>query len=349
MISAVCLVSAVMLAQVPDGPPPSRIASLSRPSALDDPAALDQEPIVVTTLPRPPESSAAVNVPPATPAPTHSFFSRSPFSDRNGIGFITSAGPGRFNIIDWESRPSLGRYWWLSRWSAPDEVQFNFGIGFNIHWWAGPVQDSAAPPPNLPAQVFDLYLDLSWGQRWTDRLASEVRVRPGLYTDFRTTPPDAARIPGEAAFVYTAAPDLFLVGGVQYLQRLDIQLLPIAGILWRPTPRWELSLLFPEPKIAYELSPNKRLWGYAAAEYGGGRWTYKNDFGGSERVESSDVRALCGLEWRQPFDDKLPFVTPKTAAFLEVGYVFERHLRFAGPVNSFQPEAAWLIRFGTAW
>src|SRR5262245_47407389 len=108
MFSAVCLFSAVMLAQIPDDPPPNRIASLSRPSALDDPAALDQEPIVVTTLPRPPESSAAVNGSAAAPPP-YSLFSRPPFSDRNGLSFITSAGPGRFNMIDWESRPSLGR------------------------------------------------------------------------------------------------------------------------------------------------------------------------------------------------------------------------------------------------
>ena len=360
MLTAICLISGLLLAQptFPAKPQaePVRAVRILQPIGMDEPPA---DPVALANSP---DSTPSIAVPdPAeTPAknltgasaesPTpFSIYSRSPFADRNGLSFITGAGPGRFNIIDWESRPNGDRYWWLGRWPIPEDVQLYAGIGFNIHWWAGPVSNGAAPAPNLPPQVFDLYLDLSWSQRWSDRLTSEVRARPGLYTDFRTTPPDAFRIPGEAIGVFRAAPDLYLVAGVEYLQRNDIKLLPVAGLLWQPTPRCELSLIFPEPKFAYELSTRQHLWGYIAGEYGGGRWTFKNDAGHSEHVEYSDFRIVVGLEWREDYLAKLPLLPPKSAAFLEAGYIFQRHLRFAGPSAQFEPDPAWMIRIGSVW
>jgi hypothetical protein len=109
-----------------------------------------------------------------------------------------------------------------------------------------------------------------------------------------------------------------------------------------------MNLVFPEPKIAFALSTKQQLWGYVATEYGGGRWTYKNDLGQSERVEYSDYRLLVGLEWRDGPVNKVPLLQ-KSASFFETGYVFERRLRFAGPEAQFDPRPTWMIRFGTAW
>ncbi len=325
MLTAICLIPGLLLAQPPlpakPQAEPVRAVRLLQPFGMDD---LPADPVASENSPNSPSSIAgpvaaetpvqSSTAPSVEPPPPFSIYSRSPFADRNGLSFIGGAGPGRFNIIDWESRPNGDRYWWLGRWPIPEDVQLYAGIGFNIHWWAGPVGDGAAPAPNLPPQVFDLYLDLSWSQRWSDRLTTEIRARPGLYTDFRTTPPDAFRIPGEAIGVFQATPELYLVAGVQYLQRNDIQLLPVAGLLWQPAPRWELSLIFPEPKIAYELSTKQHLWGYVAGEYGGGRWTYKNDAGHSERVEYSNFRLVVGLEWREDYLAKLPLLSsPSTS------------------------------------
>ncbi len=284
MLYALCLVHGALLGQAPtSAAPPAPVVTFLQPLAVDEPQTK------MADGPTPAVSGeATAEQQPAEPpeAAKFSIFSRPWFADRNGLSFVFGGKPGQFSVIDWESRPNGDRYWWLGRWPVPEDVQLCADLGFNIHWWSGPAQDGSVPAPNLPPQVFDLYLDLSWSQRWSERLTSEVRVRPGLYTDFRTTPPDAFRVPGEAVGVYQIDPDLCAVGGVQYLQRVGVKLLPIGGLLWQPTPRWEISMIFPEPKIAYELSAKQHLWGYVAAEYGGGSWTFKDDTGNSERRRS---------------------------------------------------------------
>jgi hypothetical protein len=290
-------------------------------------------------------SSAAESTEPERP----SIFSRPLFSDRSSLGWIIGAGPGRFNIIDWESRPSADRLWWLARWPDCEGVQLHAGIGFNIHWWAGPVRRDAEPVPHLWPRVYDLYLDAIWAQRWTERFVTEVRARPGLYGDFRVTPPDAFRVPGHAVGIYQITPLLHVVGGIEHLQRNRVQVLPIAGILWAPTPGSEFRLVFPEPKIAFELSPSHHVWGYVAAEYGGGRWTTKDWSGKSERVEYSDYRVSFGIEWRGDYVKNVPILWKQPACFVELGYVFERHLRFTRAAPDFEPDSAWMIRFGGVW
>jgi hypothetical protein len=278
-----------------------------------------------------------------------SIFSHPLFSDRRSLGWIIGAGPGRFNIIDWESRPNADRLWWLGRWPSSEEVQLHASIGFNIHWWAGPVAEGTEPIPHLWPRVYDLYLDAIWAQRWTDRFVTEVRARPGLYGDFRVTPPDAFRVPGHVVGIFQVTPLVHLVGGIEHLQRNEVQVLPIAGVLWAPTPGSEFRLVFPEPKIALELSSSHHVWGYVAAEYGGGRWSTKDWFGQAERVEYSDYRVSFGIEWRADDMKDVLMLWKQPACFLEVGYVFERHLRFTRAAPDFAPDSAWMIRFGGAW
>jgi hypothetical protein len=341
MPTALWLIPSLLLAQAE--PPPR--AQLGQPStaatvkkietAAETPAEeADDEPM-------PSEASSET-----APAESPSILFRPYLADRSSLSWTLGSGKNRFNMIDWEARPNPDHLWWLGRWPSSEPAMLFAEIGFNIHWWSGPM---STPAINLPPRVYDLYADLTWAQKWSDRFITEVRVQPGLYTDFRTTPPDAFRVPGQAVGIFVATPELMLVGGVQHIQRNEVKLLPVAGLLWQPTPSWELRLLFPEPKIAFEMSSSHKVWGYVAAEYGGGRWTYKDDAGHSERVEYSDDRVLFGIEWREDCLAKLPLSTPKATAFLEFGYLFGRQLRFTGPVADFDPKPTWMIRFGHAW
>lgn len=348
MFAALALMQVFVLGETPTLPaPPAPMPSAApgRVASLGPPHASADEPI--------PENTAAVtesSVVEADKAETdRSIISRPFLADRHGLSFLFGTGPGRFNMIDWESRPNADRLWWLGRWPAADDVQLHANIGFNIHWWSGPVAMGHKPAPDLPPRVYDLYLDWTWAQRWSERLTSEIRFRPGMYTDFRTTPPDSFRTPGWAVAVYQANDEVSLVGGIEYVDRNRYKLLPVAGILWEPTPSWELRLVFPEPKIAFELSPRQPTWGYVAAEYGGGRWTYDTEQGVAERVEYSDFRVTFGIEWREDYLKHVPLLANKSSAFLEVGYLFERHLRFAGSTRDFEPTATWMIRFGSVW
>lgn len=268
----------------------------------------------------------------------------------HALQMILSRGDGRFNIIDWEERPRLDTLFGLADWTHEQSYFFDVGVGFNIHWWSGPTGDGAAVMPDLPPRVYDLYLDLVWRQLWSAGVSSEVRFLPGLYTDFRTTPPDAFRIPGHAIGVFSLTNDLHLAAGVMHLQRNRIKMLPVGGLLWQPTPRWQFQLVFPEPKISFLLDEQGTYCVYARGEYGGGRWSYKNDDGHAERVEYSDLRVAVGFEVLPKVD--LPIISKwrlPNRSFVEVGYVFQRQLHFTNGWPETKPTDGWLLSVGYVW
>jgi hypothetical protein len=265
--------------------------------------------------------------------------------NRHALTGIMSYGRKHFDIIEWVSKPDLLTLADLTMWQAPHEFDFDGWLNFNIHWWAGPQGDANTVVPNLPPRVYDLNLHLSWRQRWAEGIATEVTILPGLYTDFRTTPPDAFRIPGHAVGVYQLTPELHFVGGVQYLQRNHIKLLPVGGFLWEPDPRWQWRLVFPEPKISYHLDSSADVWVYARGEYGGGRWAYKDDFGHADHVEYSDMRVAVGFECGSLTRTLCPRI-PLGTAFFEAGYVFNRNLNFTRGTPSMNLPPGWMISFG---
>ena len=254
------------------------------------------------------------------------------WGNRNALQWIISHGNKRFDVVEWTSRPDLFTLGNLNEWTAKGEYDLDSGLGFDVRWWAGPEGNAQTQVPNLPPRVYDFYYQAIWRQRWADGVTSEVCVRPGLYTDFRTTPVDAFRVPGHAAGVFRLDPSLYLVAGVQHLQRVQVKVLPVAGVLWEPNDRLQCRLVFPEPKLSYRLGAGGDLLIYARGEYGGGTWAYKNDEGHSDWVEYSDVRAAVGFEWGRRAAARPPRF-PDATAFVEVGYVFDRHLRFAGALT----------------
>jgi hypothetical protein len=268
--------------------------------------------------------------------------------NRHSLNWIISGGSKRFDVIEWVSRPDLLTLADLTTWPIERDFDLDLGLNFNIRWWAGPQGDSNTPVPNLPPRVYDLNLHASWRQRWSDGVTSEVTILPGLYTDFRTTPPDAFRVPGFAVGVFRLTPELHLVGGIQHLQRNRVKVLPIAGLLCEPDDRWQWRLVFPEPKLSYHLDSKSDVWIYARGEYGGGTWAYKNDFGRADRVEYSDIRVSVGFEWGGLTKALCPQV-PIGTGFFEVGYVFDRLLNFAGPVPGTSVPEGWMIAFGSTW
>lgn len=271
-------------------------------------------------------------------------------SSNHAFQMIFSRGANRFNIIDWEERPHLDALSGLADWCYDRCYYFDFGLGFNIHWWSGPTGNGVGFVPDLPPRVYDLYLDLIWRQSWADGISSEVRFQPGLYTDFRTTPPDSFRVPGHAIGVVRLGDGLQLAAGVMHLQRNDIKLLPVGGLLWQPTSRWQVQLLFPEPKISFQLDDEGTRSVYIRGEYGGGRWTYKDEREQSDRVEYSDFRVAVGFEVLPKV--ALPLISKlrmPDRSYIEVGYVFERRILFTNGLPQNQPPDGWMISLGHAW
>ncbi len=215
--------------------------------------------------------------------------------------------------------------------------------GFAFNWLEGPVDDEA----DLPARVYDAYLDTAWYPRFNDWLGADLGVRTGVWTDFEAVNDDSIRILGRGLGVITLSPRMDVHVGVWYLDRNNVKILPAGGVYWKPNTEWDLFLIFPNPKIRKRFVNigTSQWWWYAAGEYGGGRWTIERDpdhFGGvptDDDFDYNDIRVIGGLEWA---------TATQARGRLEAGYVFERELIYDGTnhPHEFELDPTFMFRAG---
>jgi hypothetical protein len=211
--------------------------------------------------------------------------------------------------------------------------------GFAVRSWSGPRSEAVVGHPDLPPEVYDLNLDMGWRPRLARWLFADLGVTPGLYGDFHRIDSHTFRPRGRAVGVVAFSPELQLVAGVLYINRLHAKIMPAGGVLWRPNEDTRYELLFPQPKGAWKLATTgtTQWWGYVAGEFGGGTWTVEQAGGRPDVVDYRDLRLLLGMEWLGPAGYK---------AHVEVGYAFQREIRFISATPEFAPEHTLLVRAG---
>ena len=224
--------------------------------------------------------------------------------------------------------------------------------GFAVNWLQGPQSNGTTELSDMPARLYDAYVDAGWRPHLTERFSADLGFRVGVYSDDQNFfNSDSLRYIGRGYGVYTCSPQLEIKAGIVYLDRLNIKLLPAGGIIWTPDndTRWEV--LFPNPKLAMRLTTfgNVDLWGYVAGEYGGGTWTIDRDDIDplppvqaleGDKVEYDDFRIMGGLEWIGHLSLK---------GFVEAVYVFNRKLRYRSGVGDMDPENTFMVRGGVAF
>ena len=74
---------------------------------------------------------------------------------------------------------------------------------------------------------------------------------------------------------------LQLIGGVLYLNRDNVRILPAGGLIWTPADWTRFELLFPKPKLAVRIGvgPGFEDWVFTTAEFGGNTWPIVRDSG----------------------------------------------------------------------
>jgi len=191
--------------------------------------------------------------------------------------------------------------------------------GFGAHFLDGPAAT------DLPPRLYDAYVQFRSMKRLTPRWAMDLAVTPGVYSDFQQHTDEAVRITGYGAAMYTWTPTTKLLMGVAYLDRKDLRIMPIGGILWTPTPDLSSELAAPRPRIAHRLYWNGALsdeiqdWVYIAGELGGGIWAIRRVDDSNDQVTYTDYRVILGVERRD---------LGGLDGHVEVGYVFGRTLEY---------------------
>jgi hypothetical protein len=213
--------------------------------------------------------------------------------------------------------------------------------GFAIDFWSGPTN----PVSPMPGSAYSAYLDFAWKPVLNERISGDISVRPGIYSDFNALSlENALRVTGVGLMIVQLTPTLAVKGGIEYLDRREVKMLPAGGLVWRPSPKSYFDIYFPRPKVAsylFTLGDTTHVWWYLGAEYGGGTWEIEDLVGSNIQVDVNDYRVFGGFEWTGGRG---------LNGFIEAGYVFERELNFGGGVNQNTGlDSTWMLRAGLSY
>lgn len=212
------------------------------------------------------------------------------------------------------------------------------GYGISALQWSG-VRD-------LPSSLHSAYIQFRWMRRINSRLAIDLAVSPGVFSDYEQGADEMLRVPGHGAAIWTLGPTAKLVAGVGRFDRLDVDVLPIGGLIWTPNDDTKFEILFPKPKFARRInwfgeSPgNVSHWLYVAGEFGGSTWAIRRASGADDVLNYRDLRLILGVECKAIGTMDYRF---------EVGYVFDRELEYASATPKVEPPDTVMIRAGMTY
>jgi hypothetical protein len=214
--------------------------------------------------------------------------------------------------------------------------------GFASNWLEGPLADPTVPgEPDLPPRLYDSYLDFAWYPRVNQWLGGELGVRTGVWSDMDHVSTDSIRLLGRGLASVSLTPQLDILFGAVYLDRLRVKFLPAGGLYWRPTPEWDCYVVFPNPKVRKYFTSvgNSKWFWYVAGEYGGGSWTLnRRNPEIADRIDINDIRVIGGLEWE---------TQTMIRGHVEAGYVWNRELLFeSGDPGEFSLQDTVMVRGG---
>jgi len=211
--------------------------------------------------------------------------------------------------------------------------------GFAVHYLDGPAG------VDLPPRLYDAYTQFRWLHRPVPRLGIDLAVTPGVFSDFRHSSDQMLRITGHGVAAWEWTERLKVLLGVGYFDRLDVNVLPVGGIIWTPNEEVTFELLFPRPRIARRIywagayGQHVQDWLYMAAEFGGATWAIARS-SSTDLVNYRDFRILLGVERK---------VIGGLGARLEVGYVLGRKIQYAGATPEFEPTDTVMLRGGLTY
>lgn len=217
--------------------------------------------------------------------------------------------------------------------------------GFDLAFLSGPETNPAEGiTADMPARLYSVYLDLAAITDTSKLLGAEANFTVGAYSDFNTVTADSFRYTGTGLGWYRVSPTVVLKGGVTYLDRNDIKILPAVGLFWTPNPDVNIELYFPSPKASQRVMTlgNTDVWAYLGAEYGGGSWTIDRADGSSDQVDINDIRVFIGGETKGE--------NALVRGFGEIGYVFDRELFYKRmPSDNQKLKDTFMLRGGARY
>jgi hypothetical protein len=210
-------------------------------------------------------------------------------------------------------------------------IENGIGVGMDFNFLAGPTHT------DMPPRVYDFSVAYQLRQR-LGPLAFDLAASVQASGDFNASVRKAIRYPAHAVGFLALGPTLDLVFGVDYLDRDDIRLLPVAGVIWIPNSERRFELVFPRPRAVFRLTDEYRL--YLAGELAGGTWEVYRAVAGDDLATYHCLRASIGVEHVE---------TNRGRTALEIGYLFDRRLEFASGIANMNFDGAVEFRLVSSY
>lgn len=242
-------------------------------------------------------------------------------------------GYGRFGVFEFDAA------WKYITPVYPYPAIFSFTQQYDLRLWNGP-DAPLNQTVNLPGAVhrigWDFELKTDSGSPWN----AVVAFNPSINSDFAESLSWAAwNWDGRAALLFTQSPQLTYVFGFNYWDRVNQQVIPWVGAIYRPNQYWQWDLVFPQLRVSTYMWDEFgfRTSLYARAEYHSEAYEIKNtDNGLRDKVEIDDWRALVGFN--KDHGDM--------AYFLEAGWIFGRSMIFKNNPQNVNITSGFIVRAG---
>lgn len=212
-------------------------------------------------------------------------------------------------------------------------IYLRTGIGYERFEFG----DSFAPvPTHLQSMAGIIALDYMVGKD----TGAFIQIRPGFYTE-NDIGINSFDVPITLGRVFILQQDkLYLfVGATAGFLRGQYPVLPVAGLVWRPSEQWNIFALVPDPRITW--SPTRQFGVWVGGQFAGSSFRTDRDsrivpreLSGAQ-VDYFEYRVGGGIEWRP---------TEQVAVDLGGGYVIERSFNFERAGREYSLEGAPFLR-----
>ncbi len=235
-------------------------------------------------------------------------------------------GGDRFGGFIWEGQSA-------DAWDAVEGLSSTSGTGF--HFLSGPTRT------DMPPRLFDFTWGLHWFGEVTTAWWLDTAISAGLHTDFEDSAREGWRFPAHAVVSHEYTVETTLVGGIRYFDRADLGLLPVGGVILRPSSDLRLELVFPEPRAAWRVATDEKSdhWLSVGAQIGGGEWAIEREPSGLKDVVTyNEYELVAGLE---------TVGRDGSINAIEIGCAFGRDLEYRSNVGNYRPNDTFFIRLSS--
>lgn len=209
----------------------------------------------------------------------------------------------------------------------------SFTHGYGLHFLSGPNQT------DLPPRLFEYEMGLHWFGEVTNDVWLDLSIAGGVYTDFEDSARDGWRAPAHAVMSWEVKEEIQPVLGFQFYDRNNLGFLPVAGVILKPDEDLRLELVYPEPRLSWRTGKDdeNEHWISVSGRIGGGEWAIERAVSGrADVVTYNDYELILGFE---------TFKTNQSIAAIELGYTFERELKYRSNQGNYHPGETYFLRY----